>query len=159
MTPNYPCWISTRIFRISWSARIPSDPTESHLKRTFGSFNFAQGFLLKTTSPKTHTKTSSKRYPEIKTQHCHYTPHQKITKYRWSRDNERYLSHSFYYLPQARPPVIRYGTLHWHVAPRVWQLQQRISSRSAATALIASWTWNPKERMAHLKKRKLETIK
>ena len=62
---------------ISWSARIPSDPTESHLKRTFGSFNFAQGFLLKKTSPKTHTKTSSNRYPEIKTQHCHYTPHQK----------------------------------------------------------------------------------
>ena len=76
----------------------------------------------------------------------------KITKFRWSRDNERYLSHSFYYLPQARPPVIRYGTLHRQVAPRVWQLQQRISSRSAATALIASWTWNPKERRAHLKK-------
>ena len=152
MTPNYQCWISTRIKH----QLICQDPIRSH--RISPQAHFWQLQLRARLSPekKNDCKNPHKNlFQQISWNKdpalsLHTSP--KITKFRWSRDNERYLSHSFYYLPQARPPVIRYGTLHWHVAPRVWQLQQRISSRSAATALIASWTWNPKHRRAHLKK-------
>lgn len=147
MTPNYQCWISTHnpgqaSVDLPGSHQIPPNLTSSALLAASTSrkaFSWRKRFQTPTQKP------SSKRYPEIKTQHCHHT-HQKsrnfdrvvIMKDIWKTSVPFFLPVKVQVLLSS--PGRHQGTLHRHVAPRLWQLQQRISSRSAATALIASWT-------------------